>query len=199
MMDITLKIHEGMKVYKNKVEKKPHIKCVSEGPVYESDLSANLHTGTHIDFPLHMIPDGKTSEDYAIDHFVGKCYVKDASYLNRRILKKDLLDINIKKFDFILFKTKNSFSDVFNPDYIYLSEEAAEYLADFNLKAVGIDALGIEREQAGHPTHKILLSKDILIYEGLQLKDVEEGIYEFIGLPIKIEKVEASLVRALLK
>lgn len=104
MMDITLKIREGMKVYKNKAEKKPHIKCVSEGPVYESDISMNLHTGTHIDFPLHMIPHGKTSEDYSIDQFIGKCYVKDASYLNRRILKKDLMDINIKSL--ILFYLK---------------------------------------------------------------------------------------------
>lgn len=199
MIDITMKINEQIKVYKNKEEKRPIIKCVSDRPVYETDIQMNLHTGTHIDFPLHMIENGKTSDDYEVGDFVGKCYVKDASYLTRRVLKKDLLDINIKSFDFIIIKTKNSFSDVFNPDYIYLSEEAAEYLSSFDLKGVGIDALGIEREQEGHPTHKLLLSNDILIYEGLSLKDVEEGIYEFIGLPMNIQAVEASLVRAILR
>lgn len=199
MIDITLTIKEDMKVYKNKESKKPVFKVVSESPVYETDICMNLHTGTHMDFPKHMIPDGKTSKDYDINHFMGKCYVVDVTFLNRRILKKDVTSINLSTYDFILFKTKNSYSDVFNPDYVYLSEEAASFLAESNLKGVGIDALGIEREQAGHPTHKILLSKDILIYEGLDLKDVEEGIYEFVGLPMKVDDVEASLVRAVLR
>ena len=199
MIDITLKIKEGMKVYKNKPNKQPKLINVSDTPVYETDVQMNLHTGTHIDFPLHMIPGGKTSEDYSIEQFTGKCFVKDATYLKNRILKRDLQAINIGKYDFILFKTMNSFSDVFNPEYIYLSEEAASYLAEFDLKGVGIDALGIERAQAGHPTHKLLLSKDILIYEGLDLKDVEEGVYDFIGLPTKIKNVEAAPVRAILR
>lgn len=199
MIDITLKIEEGMKVYKNKPTKQPEFINVSNTPVYETEIKMNLHTGTHIDFPLHMIPGGKTSEDYDIHQFSGKCYVKDATYLNNRILKRDLQAINISKYDFIIFKTRNSFSDVFNMAYIYLSEEAAAYLAEFDLKGVGIDALGIERDQEGHPTHKILLSKDILIYEGLDLKDVEEGVYEFIGLPTKIKQVEAAPVRAILR
>lgn len=188
-----------MKVYKNKESKKPIFKVVSDKPVYETDVTMNLHTGTHIDFPKHMIPDGKLSDAYDIDHFVGKAYVLDVTFLNRRILKKDLTSINISTYDFIIFKTKNSFSEDFNPDYIYLSEEAAKHLSEYDLKGVGIDALGIEREQAGHPTHHLLLNEDILIYEGLNLKDVDEGIYEFIGLPTKIGSVEASPVRAILR
>ncbi|MBI9013043.1 MAG: cyclase family protein [Clostridiales bacterium] len=199
MIDITMTITESMKVYKNKESKKPILKVISDQPVYETDIAMNLHTGTHIDFPKHMISDGKLSDAYNIDQFVGKCYVLDVTFLERRILKKDLTAINLKTYDFILFKTKNSFSDTFNPNYIYLSEEAAEYLSRYDLKGVGIDALGIEREQPGHPTHHLLLSKDILIYEGLYLKDVEEGVYEFIGLPTKIGSVEASPVRAILR
>lgn len=199
MLDITMTIEESMKVYKNKESKKPKLKTISTSPVYETDICMNLHTGTHIDFPKHMIPDGKTSKDYDISHFVGKAYVVDVTFLNRRILKKDVTSINLATYDFILFKTKNSLSEDFNLDFVYLSEEAAAYLAESNLKAVGIDALGIEREQEGHPTHKHLLSKDILIYEGLNLKHAEEGVYEFIGLPTKIDDVEASPVRAVLR
>ncbi|WP_240838967.1 cyclase family protein [Acidaminobacter sp. JC074] len=199
MIDITMTVKESMKVYKNKAEKKPKFTVVSDKPVYETDLSINLHTGTHIDFPKHMIPDGKTSKDYGIDHFVGKAYVVDVTFLNRRILKKDITSINLSTYDFIIFKTKNSFSEAFNPEFVYLSEEAADYLSKSDIKGVGIDGLGIEREQAGHPTHKLLLSKDILIYEGLDLSQVEEGVYEFVGLPLKIDDVEASLVRAILR
>jgi len=199
VIDITMTITESMKVYKNKESKKPTLKTVSNKPVYETDIAMNLHTGTHIDFPKHMISDGKLSDAYTIDQYIGNCYVLDVTFLERRILKKDLTSINLNTYDFILFKTKNSFSDTFNPDYIYLSEEAAEYLSHSELKGVGIDALGIEREQPGHPTHHLLLNQDILIYEGLDLKDVSEGVYEFIGLPTKIGSVEASPVRAILR
>lgn len=199
MIDVTMNITTDMKVYKNKESKMPQFTVVSESPVYETDISLNLHTGTHIDFPKHMIPEGKTSDDYGVDHFVGKCYVVDVTFLNRRILKKDVTNINLATYDFIIFKTKNSFSETFNLEFVYLSEEAAAYLATADLKGVGIDGLGIEREQPGHPTHKHLLSKDILIYEGLNLKDVEEGIYEFIALPMKVGGVEASPVRAILR
>lgn len=199
MIDITMTITESMKVYKNKDAKKPKLKVVSDKPVYETDIAMNLHTGTHIDFPRHMISDGNLSDAYTIDQYAGKCYVLDVTFLERRILKKDLTSININTYDFILFKTKNSLSEAFNPSFIYLSEEAAEYLSQFDLKGIGIDALGIEREQPDHPTHRLLLSQDILIYEGLDLKDVEEGVYEFIGLPTKIKGVEASPVRAILR
>ncbi len=199
MIDITMKIKPTMKVYKNKEEKKPVFKVVSESPVYETDLNLNLHTGTHIDFPKHMIEGGKTSKDYGIDQFTGKCYVVDVTFLNRRILKKDITSIKLSTYDFIIFKTKNSYEKEFNPEFVYLSEEAAEVLAASPLKGVGIDALGIEREQPGYPTHRLLLGNDILIYEGLDLRNIEEGVYEFIGLPMKIDDVEASPVRAILR
>ena len=199
MIDITMKIKPTMKVYKNKEEKKPIFKVVSESPVYETDLNLNLHTGTHIDFPKHMIEGGKTSKDYGIDQFTGKCYVVDVTFLNRRILKKDITSIKLATYDFIIFKTKNSYEKEFNPEFVYLSEEAAEVLSASPLKGVGIDALGIEREQPGYPTHRLLLGNDILIYEGLDLRNIEEGVYEFIGLPMKIDDVEASPVRAILR
>jgi arylformamidase len=199
MIDITMKIKPTMKVYKNKEEKKPVFKVVSESPVYETDLNLNLHTGTHIDFPKHMIEGGKTSKDYGIDQFTGKCYVVDVTFLNRRILKKDITSIKLATYDFIIFKTKNSYEKEFNPEFVYLSEEAAEALSASSLKGVGIDALGIEREQPGYPTHRLLLGNDILIYEGLDLRNIEEGVYEFIGLPMKIDDVEASPVRAILR
>ena len=64
------------------------------------------------------------------------------------------------------------------------------------IKGVGIDALGIERNQT--PTHKLLLGAGIIIIEGLRLKDVPEGEYFLIALPLKIKDVEAAPTRAIL-
>lgn len=194
-----MKIKEDMRIYKNKPEKKPRIEGQQNGYVFETHINMNLHTGTHMDFPKHMIVDGKTSKDYAIDYFTGSCYVVDASDVESSITIKDFEHVNVSDYEFIIFKTKNSFLETFNYDFIYLSEEAALYLAEFNLKGVGIDALGIERNQPGHPTHQALLGKDILIYEGFDLSQVKEGAYTLYAFPMAFDDVEASPVRGVLK
>ena len=71
-------------------------------------------------------------------------------------------------------------------------------LASRKIKGVGIDSLGIERNQPDHATHKILLGNGIHILEGLRLKNVKEGEYTLIAAPLNIKNVEASPVRALL-
>ena len=199
--DISMTIHKEMMVYKNKEEKYPKIKQVNffekEGN-YESELTMNLHTGTHIDFPLHMIKDGSNSNTENLDTLMGKAKVFDVTHLKEKITYEDIKDFKIETNDFLIFKTKNSLSEKFDYDFVYLEESAASYLANKKVRGVGIDALGIERAQANHPTHKILLSQNIIIIEGLRLKEVPEDTYEMFCLPLKIANVEALPVRAIL-
>lgn len=199
MIDITMTLKSDMVVYKNQLYRQPIIVSHFKDNLFQSKMTIDLHSGTHVDYPLHAIEGGKNALDYDVAAYMGRCYVKDCTYLNHRILKRDLQAIHISTYDFILFKSKNSFEETYNHGFVYLSEEAGTYLGTFNLKGVGIDALSIERDQEGYPTHKALLSKDILIYEGLDLSQVEEGVYEFIGLPLKIHKAEAAPVRCILK
>jgi len=195
-------IEANMPVYKNKPEKKPAIKVESDfdsGNVYESKLCMNLHTGTHIDAPLHMFEEGDTTENYTLDQLVGNALVIDLSDIDERIIKKQHLEhLNIEENIIILIKTANSYVDFFEFDFVYLSGEAAIYLASKNIKAVGIDGLGIERGVPEHPAHQVLLSRGIPIVEGLRLGHVEAGAYNFVALPLKINGVEASPVRAIL-
>jgi len=78
--DISMTIHPKMMVYKDKEEKYPKIKQVNffekEGN-YESEIKMNLHTGTHIDFPLHMIKDAANSNTENLDILTGKAKVFD--------------------------------------------------------------------------------------------------------------------------
>lgn len=199
--DVSMPIKEGMQVYKNKLEKQPSLKTVAnhqDNGAYETELTFNLHTGTHIDFPLHMIDGGETSNTEMLEKMIGDCKVFDMTHLNDRITKEDLVNLNIDEDDFILFKTTNSLVDHFVFDFIFLSEDGASYLADKKIRGVGIDGLGIERNQPNHPTHKILLSQQILIIEGLRLKDVPAKSYDMICLPLKINDVEALPARVIL-
>jgi len=199
--DISMNITKDMMVYKNKVEKQPKLKIISDhiaGNVYESNISIDLHTGTHIDAPLHMIKDGETIESYPLENFINKCKVIDLTNVNDRITANDLVNKNIQKNDFILFKTKNSYSDKFEFDFVFLEKSGAEFLKSKKVIGVGIDSLGIERDQKDHETHKILLGNNIIILEGLRLKDIDEGEYTLYALPLKIDNVEASPTRAIL-
>ncbi|RSK27377.1 cyclase family protein [Bacillus sp. HMF5848] len=196
--DITLPIYKGMPVYKNKPEKQPAFETVTNAHVTETRLSIDLHTGTHIDAPLHMINDGKTFETVSMDHLVGEAKVFDLTNVEDKISATDIESLNIEKNDFVLFKTKNSFDDVFNFDFIYVAEDAAKLLVERGIRGVGVDALGVERAQPNHPTHKALFSGNVIVVEGLQLKDVTEGKYFMVAAPMKVVGTDASPARVLL-
>ena len=198
--DLSPEIYEGMAVYKNKTENKPKIiptRTLKEG-ANESRLEIKSHTGSHADAPFHFIKDGKTIEKISLDRFMGKAIVLDLTKVKGSIKNIDLKKVKIQKNEIVLLKTKNRLDKNFNPNFTYLEKSGAEYLASKKIKAVGIDNLGIERSQPEHETHKILLSRGIIIFEGLDLSKVRQGSYYFHGLPLKIKKGDASPVRAVL-
>lgn len=199
--DISMPVFYEMPVYKGRISKRPIITVESNfstGAVYESRLEMNLHTGTHLDAPLHLLAGGGTIDSLALESVICKCKVLDLTHVADKITKEDLIDKKIDCGDFILLKTRNSFEALLEGKFIYLDHAGAEYLVSQNVIGVGIDALGIEREQPGHPTHKALLGNDRVIIEGLRLKSVPEGQYLLVAAPIKIMAVEAAPVRALL-
>jgi arylformamidase len=198
IIDITAPIFEGMPVYKNKPEKQPQISTVTNAHVTESRISLDVHSGTHVDAPLHMMNEGKTIETLPIEKLVRPCKVLDLTEVNEKIAKHDIEALGIEAEDFVLFKTKNSFDEEFNFEFIYVAEDAAQYLAEIGISGVGIDALGIERAQEGHPTHRALMGKDIIIIEGLQLKEVVAGEYFMVAAPLKLQGVDAAPARILL-
>jgi arylformamidase len=196
--DVTAPIFEGMPVYKNKPEKQPKITTITNGYVTESRIDMDVHTGTHVDAPLHMVTEGETFETISIEKLVGNCKVFDLTAVQDRITKIDLEKFPIQKDDFVLFKTRNSFEDEFNFEFIFLSEDGAKYLAEIGVRGVGIDALGVERSQPGHPTHKTLFANGIIIMEGLRLKEVPAGDYFMVAAPLKILGTDAAPARVLL-
>ena len=196
--DVTMPIYTGMPVYKNKPEKQPSVETVTNGYVTESRLNIDVHTGTHVDAPLHMVVDGETIETLALDKLVGPCKVFDMTHIEDRIKKEDVVNLDIQRDDFILFKTKNSYDEEFNFDFIFVAECAAKHLAEIGVSGIGVDALGIERSQEGHPTHKTLFGNSVIIIEGLRLKEVEQGSYTMVAAPLKLQGTDASPARIIL-
>ena len=160
IIDISMPISESMPVYGGRPEKKPQVTIQSDfktGHVYESRIDMNLHTGTHMDAPLHMQPGGETIESLKLENLITPCKVLDLTFVEDKITAADLDNKNINKDDFLLFKTRNSYEDILEGAFVYLDKTAARFLADKKIKGVGIDALGVERAQPEHETHNLLL------------------------------------------
>lgn len=198
--DLSPEISEEMAVYKNKAETRPKITVTRtlKQNANESKLEMHVHSGSHVDAPYHMLSNGKTIDKIDLSKFMGQCVVLDFTKAKGSITKKHLSKFKINKNDIVLLKTKNKPDKKFNFNFTYLEKTGAEYLASKKIKAVGTDNLGIERSQPNHPTHKILLSENIPIFEGLNLSKVKQGKYFFYGFPLKIRKGDGSPVRAIL-
>jgi arylformamidase len=199
--DISMTISSEMMVYKNKADKKPELKFVKEIPfdsINESSISMNLHTGTHIDAAYHMDKEGQTIEKMDLTKLITSCRVIDMTQVKDGITKDDLAEHDIQPGSFLLFKTLNSYQEAFSFDFIYLTKCGAEFLAEKNIIGVGTDALGIERSQPDHETHKILMGKGIIIIEGLRLKEVPPGDYCLCALPLKINGADGAPARVAL-
>lgn len=201
LIDISVPIYNQMVVYKDREEKRPMIKPMKtfeNADFYESRIDMDLHTGTHVDTPLHMVKEGQTMDQIPLDTWHGQAKVFDLSHLEDGITKADIENLNISQGDIVLFKTRNSFEDFFNMSFIYVKADAAQYLGKIGVKGVGIDALGIERAQPNHESHLALFEAGAFILEGINLKHVQTGSYYLMALPLALVGVEASPVRAVL-
>lgn len=202
IIDISMVISPEMPTYKGITERKPVIEVtntIDQGS-NESRLSILYHTGTHVDAPFHMLSKGKTIDLFPLQHFEGKALVLELSNLEK-IEAEHLLphEIPITTVDFLILKTDNSLQHLHPKKFVFLGESGAHFLSKKILKGVGIDSLGIERDQPQHPTHRLLLEKDILIFEGLVLTHVNPGFYWFSGYPLKIKAADGSPIRAILR
>jgi arylformamidase len=199
--DISVTVKEGMTVYKNKPEKQPSIRVVqdfSTATAHESRVDMDVHCGTHLDAPLHMVPGGATIESIGLEQWVGPARVLDLTNVQDAVTLADLESYNVQAGEWLLFKTRNSLNEEFDFDFVYLDAQAAAYVGERGVRGIGTDALGIERSQPGHPTHKTLFKHGVLIVEGLRLKDVPAGNYFMVIAPLKLEGIDAAPVRALL-
>ncbi|MEI6530795.1 MAG: cyclase family protein, partial [bacterium] len=174
-----------------------------EKPYALSRLQMSTHSGTHLDFPYHFLPSGKRLEDYSMERFFLPALVLHLPGVPE-IRAESLANEDIRPGDAILFRTDNSDRGIlhgpcFRSDFVDLSLEAARVLAEKGILLVGIDALSLERaEDPSFPVHRLVLSRDILILEGIDLANVAAGRYTLAAFPLKLKDSEASPVRAVL-
>lgn len=200
--DVSMTIEPSMYVWKGRDSKRPEFTITrdyvdGEG-ARETHVGMDMHTGTHIDAPLHFIFEGQTMGSIPLEKLLRPVKVFDLTAVDEVITQQDLEKLDINQGDFVLFKTRNSLEDIIESNFIYISSSAAEKLVDLGVEGVGIDALGVERDQPDHGTHNALLGAGVIIIEGLRLKEVDQGQYFMIAAPLKVDSLEAAPARVLL-
>lgn len=168
-----------------------------------SRVCMSLHSGTHVDAPLHSLPGGAGIDAMPISAAVGPARVieiRDPVCISPSELERHA----VGKGERILFKTANSERDWsaedFHEDYVYLSLPAARYLARREILAVGVDYLSVGHfpDDIGE-THLVLLRAGIWIIEGLDLSGAEPGDYDLLCLPLKFESGDGAPARVILR
>lgn len=169
-----------------------------------SFLHLGAHTGTHVDAPAHFIEGARKIDAVSLETLIGPARVIRVPDEVIEIGPDFLAGCDLKQVTRVLFHTRNSnfWSEGFRKDFTHLAPEAAERLVALGVKLVGTDYLSIEKFHSGHHrTHLALLSKDVVIVEGLNLSDIEAGDYELICLPLRIAEGsgDGSPARAVLR
>jgi arylformamidase len=190
--DVTVPIRSSMPIY----EGDPPVKIEAASSLVNGD-SANVsflhlgaHTGTHVDAPAHFIEGAAKIDSLPIDTLIGPARLIQVPDDRTEIDSQFLSTCDLENVERIIFRTRNSAfwnGEGFRKDFTHLLPEAAEMLVNRGVKLVGIDYLSIEKFHSGHHrTHIALLSRGVVIIEGLNLSSVPAGDYELICLPLKI-------------
>lgn len=204
--DISVTVHPRLPVWPGsptpKIERRMQIQQGDEANV--SQLSLDVHTGTHIDAPLHFIDGGKTTVEIPLEKTVGPClvvFLPKTKVITADLLEEQNIPKDTKK---LLFKTDNSqkWADpfhAFEEDFCALSADGAQWVCDRQMDLVGIDYHSIQRFHDSPETHRILLKNEVVILETLNLSHIEPGAYRLICLPLKIYGAEGISARTILE
>jgi arylformamidase len=171
MIDLTHPVENNMPAFPG--EPGPNIRDIADigNQGYRVKwLEMGSHTGTHMDAPAHLIPEGKTLDQFPVSHFSGKATIISVPS-NIRIIEVSLLkqsEEKISESSFVLLKTgwsKFWGSDQYFRDFPVLSDEAAHWLVKHHLKGIGLDTVSADPvDSRTLLVHHIILKAGWVIY-----------------------------------
>lgn len=169
-----------------------------------SKVSLGVHTGTHVDAPVHFDPHEPGADAIPLDALCGPARVIEIAD-EREVTVGELVAANVHERERILLRTKNSprawRDPAFVEDAVHISIEAARWLAARDVMTVGIDYLSVGGYAAhnGEAVHHALIDGGVWIIEGLDLTGVPAGAYDLLCLPLKIVGADGAPARVLVR
>jgi len=194
IFDVSLPIHNNMMpFYQDPTASIYRVRDMDKGDdANVSELKMGCHCGTHLDAPVHFVPGAPAVESLSLDDLIGPALVLEFPDSLDQIHAKDLEQAGIPEgVTRILFKTRNSKlwgrkETKFSKDYVGVEADAARWLIDHGLKVVGHDHLSVCPFHDLLTPHRLFFEARIIVIEGLNLTDIEPGLYQLICMPLNI-------------
>ena len=154
-------------------------------------LTMCAHNGTHVDAPFHFYKDGKGVDGIALEKCVGPAYV--ASHDG---------EVTAADAEKLLAKARTARPEAAKKLLLrgsaVMTTEGAEVLAREGIDLIGVEPQSVGPEKAPMAVHLVLLKKEIVILEGIRLKDVEDGVYMLYCAPLNLTATDGAPCRAIL-
>jgi arylformamidase len=169
-----------------------------------SRLAMTAHAGTHVDAQKHFVLGGAGVDAMDLNTLIGPALVvdvpRDVTTISAAVLDALAIPPGAAR---ILFHTANSRlwaeqAHAFREDYVAVNANGARWLVERGVKLVGIDYLAIAPFDDLEAPHRLLLSANVVVIEGLNLSGIAAGAYKLVCLPLKIANCDGAPARAVL-
>ncbi|MDQ7858909.1 MAG: cyclase family protein [Armatimonadota bacterium] len=202
LYDISRPVSSGTAVWPGDQQFEPRWTMHQESghSVTVAAVTMSVHTGTHADAPFHFDPDGRPIGAVALEPYLGPAVVVEVHTPHIGLAEVEAM--GLAGFRRVLFKTRASAvpASEWDTEFPYLTEQAAQWLADQGMLLVGTDAPSVDAfSSRALLAHKALARGGVAILEWLDLAAVPPGAYELIAIPLKLVGLDASPVRAVLR
>lgn len=210
-IDVSHIVEHGMITYKGLpapimcdfLSREESKKRYSEGTEFQiGKIEMVANTGTYVDSPFHRYEGGKDLSQLLLTSLANlDCIIVRAPVSSGRSVSKDAFDKLDVRGKGVLVHTgwdKHWRTDRYFEGHPFLTNDAAQFLADSKAALVGIDSLNIDNTEDGaRPAHSILLKSEIPIVEHLcNLRSVPERGSRFFAVPVKVKGFGSFPVRA---
>lgn len=184
--DISQEVFSSVVFPGDPAPKKETLRSISNGEICNlTAFSMCAHNGTHLDAPCHFIDGGKSVEQIPLSKTVGTCYVFECNG-----------DISAQDAENMLSKTKCT--RILIKGRATVTNAAARVFAQSGVDLIGNESQTVGPEDSPIEVHNILLSRDVVLLEGIRLSDVPEGEYLLNAAPLSLAGADGAPCRAIL-
>jgi kynurenine formamidase len=176
-------------------------------PLNLSELQMVCHSGTHVDAPLHVLPDGEAIDQLTLDRLSGPGVVVAVRAEPEGLIDvADLAPADVRQDDIVVIDSGwwRLIDDPVYDCHPSLTVEAAAWLAAQGVKLLGVDfatpdlAVHLRPEGFDFPVHRTLLGAGVLVAEHLtNLDELAAGRAEFMFIPLAIAGGDGAPARVL--
>ncbi len=200
--DISPRLHPGLAVWPGDTPLRRRVlqDMESGDGLTLSALEATVHLGAHADAPSHTSAKGGSIETRPLEPYLGHCQVMHVDCSPSSRIRIEDLGGTVQSRRLLLATGTFPDPNGFNEDFAAPDPSLIDHLAEAGVILLGVDTPSVDLFHSKDlPSHARLLEHDMAILEGLVLRNIPNGFYEVIALPLALAGFDASPVRAILR